>query len=225
MKISVITLFPQMFAGPFNYSILKNAQEKKLVEIELINLRDFGIGSHKMVDDKPYGGGIGMVIKVDVLEKAIAQVKEKNKQFNNQKIFITDPRGELLTQQKVQQLTKIDHLILVCGHYEGIDERIYQFIDGAISIGSYVLTGGEIPVMVIVDAVSRLIPSVLPPGATDDESFSQSLNKLLEYPHYTRPPIYKNLKVPDILLSGNHAQIKKWREHQAQKITKNKHNN
>ncbi len=217
MKISILTLFPEMFAGPFQNSILKIAQEKELVTIRLIQIRDFGMGTHKIVDDKPYGGGAGMILRVDILHKAIEFSKDKNLKNSEQMVALLDPHGQTFTQKKAVEFSKLKHLILLCGHYEGVDERIKKFIDLEISIGDFVVTGGEIPAMLITDSVVRLLKGVLKEGVTSNESFSfqhdaSGETQLLEYPHYTRPPMYKNLTVPDVLLSGNHNEIKKWRE-------------
>jgi tRNA (guanine37-N1)-methyltransferase len=225
MKITILTLFPDMFAGPFDLSIIKRAKEKGLVEIEFINIRDFGEGKHKIVDDTEYGGGIGMLMRVDVIHKAINHAKEKfSQQWNNetlkQSVILMSASGKTFKQQVAKEYSQLDHLILICGHYEGIDERIKHYIDGEISLGDFVLTGGEIPAMLIADSVIRLIPGVLPEGATEDESFSELNNEvLLEYPHFTKPQSYENHDVPEILLSGNHAEIKKWRHEQAMKKT------
>lgn len=208
MKISILTLFPEMFLGPFDHSIVKNAKEKKLIDLKFINLRDFGIGKHKIVDDKPYGGGHGMILRVDVLEKAIKETKDKQMSKKDQKVILLSPHGKTFNQKKALEFTNIKHLILVCGHYEGIDERIKKFIDEEISIGDFIVTGGEIPAMLITDTTVRLIKGVLKEGVTSVESFSE----LLEYPQYTKPNIYKNLPVPPILLSGNHEKIKSWRD-------------
>ena len=213
MKISILTLFPEMFAGPFDHSIIKRAREKKLVDIELVNIRDFGIGKHKLVDDTPYGGGAGMIIRVDVIDKTLQNVKCKGR------IILLDPRGETFTQKKAKELAKFDHLILIAGHYEGIDERVKQYlVDEVISIGDYVLTGGEIPAMVVTDAVVRLIPGVIKKESIATESFSKP--KALEYPQYTKPRVYEKYKVPEILLSGNHQAIERWRKNEALKETK-----
>jgi tRNA (guanine37-N1)-methyltransferase len=202
-----------MFVGPFDYSIVKRAKEKGLLEIEFVNIRDFGEGPHKMVDDTEYGGGIGMLMKVDVLHRAIEHAK---KQMANSKIILLSASGKQFKQETAKHFSELDHLILICGHYEGVDERIKHYIDEEISIGDYVLTGGEIPAMLITDSITRLIPGVLPQGATEDESFSEIDNEtLLEYPHYTKPQTYENQSVPEVLLSGNHAEIKKWRYGQA----------
>ncbi|MBI2430432.1 MAG: tRNA (guanosine(37)-N1)-methyltransferase TrmD [Candidatus Levybacteria bacterium] len=213
MKISILTLFPEMFQGPFDHSIIKIAREKKLLDISYINIRDFGIGRHRIVDDKPYGGGAGMIMRVDVIASALAKIKEKKR------IILLDPQGEKFTQKKAQELSKIDHLILVCGRYEGVDERVRSLADEEISIGDYVLTGGEIPAMVIVDSVSRLIPGVIQQESTLHESFS---TPMLEYPQYTRPPVFKKSAVPDILLSGDHQKIIDWRKKEAFEKTKKK---
>lgn len=215
MKISILTLFPEMFAGPFDHSIIKNAKEKKLIDINFVNIRDFGIGRHQVVDDKPYGGGHGMILKVDVLEKAIAQTKDKNLSTSEQKIILLSPHGKTFNQKKALEFSNLKHLILVCGHYEGVDERVKKFIDEELSIGDFVITGGEIPAMMVTDAVIRLIKGVLKEGVTSAESFSD----LLEYPQYTKPNTYKNLDVPPILLSGDHGKIKSWRDETSLKTT------
>ncbi len=216
MKITILTLFPEMFKGPFDFSILKRAKEKGIIDIEFVNIRDFGIGAHKTVDDTPYGGGIGMILKVDVVHKAIVKAKQSHPS-KNQKVILLSATGKTFNQQKAKNLSKTSHLILICGHYEGIDERIKQFVDEEISIGDFVMTGGEIPAIVIVDAVARLIPGVITTGAVDDESFSKVHDRkiLLEYPHYTKPRVYKNQSVPDVLLSGDHKKIEEWRKTQA----------
>lgn len=216
MTISILTLFPEMFTSPFAYSIIKNAIAKKKVKINFVDIRDYGIGRHKSVDDKPYGGGLGMVIRVDVLAKAIEETKNKTLKKDEQKVILLDPHGKTFNQKKAAQLSCLKHLILVCGHYEGIDERIEKFIDEKISIGDFIVTGGEIPVMLVADAVIRLLPGVLKKGSADTESFSD----YLEYPQYTRPEKYKELTVPKVLLSGNHAEIDNWRKNQSLKITK-----
>jgi len=208
MKISILTLFPEMFSGPFDHSIVKNAKEKNLVVVNFVNIRDFGVGPHKVVDDKPYGGGHGMILRVDVLEKAIAQTKDKNPDTSGQKVVLLSPHGKTFNQKKALEFASLKHLILICGHYEGIDERVKEFIDEELSIGDFIVTGGEIPTMLVIDAVTRLIKGVLREGVTSSESFSQ----LLEYPQYTKPNTYKNFSVPTILLSGDHGKIKSWRD-------------
>lgn len=215
MKISILTLFPEMFSGPFDHSIVKIAKEKKLVDVNLINIRDFGIGKHKVVDDKPYGGGHGMILRVDVLEKAIAKTKIKKLSAIEQKVVLLSPHGKTFNQKKALSFAQLKHLILICGHYEGFDERVKTFIDEELSIGDFIITGGEIPAMLITDAVTRLIRGVLKEGVTSSESFSD----ILEYPQYTKPNTYKNASVPTILLSGNHGKIKAWRDSSSLKTT------
>lgn len=225
MKITIITLFPEVFDPILNSSILKKAQQKNKVEFEFVNLRDFGEGKHKVVDDRPYGGGAGMVLKADVLAKAV----KKTTYTLNPKVILTSASGKTFNQLKAKKLSRLKHLILICGHYEGVDQRFVEnYVDEEISIGDFVLTGGEIPAMVIVDSITRLIPGVLEkPEAIANESFSSDSSLitphsslLLEYPHYTRPEEFEGKKVPKILLSGNHAEISKWRKEQALKKTK-----
>ncbi len=218
MKISILTLFPQMFKGPFDFSIVNRAKEKRLVKIEFIDIRNFGIGKHKIVDDRPYGGGIGMILRVDVLKKAIDAAIDRNLTKDEQKIILLSASGKIYTQQKVKELSRLKHLIIICGHYEGVDERIKEFIDEEISVGNFVLTGGEIPAMIIIDSVTRLIKGVLRDGATINESFSRE--NILEHPQYTRPAKFSNLSVPEILMSGNHELIRAWKEKQSIKKTK-----
>jgi len=211
-----------MFQSPFDYSIIKNAKDKKKVEIEFVNIRDFGIGKHKVVDDKPYGGGHGMIIRVDVLAKAISKTIGKNPPATSdvapdggQKVILLSPHGKTFNQKKARELSKLHHLILVCGRYEGVDERVKQYIDEELSIGDFVVTGGEIPAMVVTDAIVRLINGVLKEKVTDIESFSP----FLEYPQYTKPSIYKNQDVPSVLLSGDHEKVEKWRKKESLQIT------
>lgn len=216
MKITILTLFPEMFDGPFRESILKHAQQKNLVDIHLVNIRDFGQGRHKVVDDRPYGGGVGMVMKVDVLDEAIKQAREKGLAKEEEKVALLDARGMQYNQKVAKDMSHLKHLILLCGHYEGVDERVRNLVDITISIGDFILTGGEIPAMLLVDSIVRLIPGVLKEEATNKESFS---NDLLEYPQYTTPREYTGMTVPDVLLSGNHKEIKKWQEEKAQEMT------
>lgn len=216
MKIDIITIFPEMFKGPFDESIVKRAKNKGLIEINIHNLRKWTEDKRGTIDDKPYGGGIGMVMMVEPIARAVKEIKEKN---TNSKVVLLSPRGKVFKQEIAQEYAKLEQLVLICGHYEGVDERVKNFIDEEISIGDFILTGGEIPAMLIADAVTRLIPGVLEkPQATENESFSDP--NLLEYPQYTHPEDYAGLKVPPILLSGNHAEIEKWRREQAIKATK-----
>jgi tRNA (guanine37-N1)-methyltransferase len=211
MKIQVITLFPEMFENVLNTSMLWKAQEKNLVEYELISLRGFGLGSRKTVDDTPYGGGDGMVLKPEPLFAAVEHAKQKDP---DAQILLMTPRGEIFTQELAREFAATEAgLIIICGRYEGYDERITSLVDKQLSIGQYVLTGGELPAMVVIDAVSRLVPGVLG-GETSaiNESFSEGDE--IEYPQYTRPEEFRGLKVPDVLLSGNHAEIERWRKSQ-----------
>lgn len=219
MLFSIITLFPEMFEGTFGHSIIKRAQKEKIVKIQFINLRDFGIGTHKSVDDRPYGGGTGMILRVDVLEKAINYAK---KGISKEKIILLDPRGKTYSQETAENLSILEHLILICGHYEGYDERIRNYIDMEISIGDYILSGGEIASMIIVDSVTRIIPGVLKKeSAIAQESFSKiNENRILEYPQYTRPPLYKGKKIPEILTSGDFKKIQEYRTKRAHETTK-----
>lgn len=214
MQIDILTLFPDMFRGPFSESILKRAQERNLVTINLHNFRDYAQDRHKSVDDTPYGGGLGMVLRVDVLVAALEAILDKSlpSKTNNEKIFLMSAKGETFTQNHANKLAQLDRLVLIAGHYEGVDERLLKFIDGEISIGNFVLTGGELPAMTIVDAVVRLLPGVITEGSAVDESFSDG--STTEYPQYTRPEEYRDYKVPEVLLSGNHQAIAKWRNQQ-----------
>lgn len=219
MKITVITLFPEVFDPILNTSILKRAQSKGKVTFEFINLRDFGEGRHKVVDDRPYGGGAGMVLRADILTKALIHCMNNGRSSKKCAIVLMSAGGKPYKQSMAQKLSKLNHIIIICGHYEGVDQRfIDKYIDEEISIGDYVLTGGEIPTMAIVDSIVRLIPGVLEkPEATINESFSEAL---LEYPQYTRPEEFEGKKVPNVLLSGNHGKIEKWRKAESLKKTK-----
>lgn len=221
MTISILTLFPEMFTGPFSHSIMKRAQEKEKVTINFINIRDFGIGKHQEVDDTPYGGGVGMVLKVDVLHQAILQAKALVEENTKQQIVLMSATGATFNQAKAKTFAELDHLIIICGHYEGVDERIKEYIDEEVSIGDFILTGGELPSMLITDAVVRLLDGVITEGATEDESFAQQSGEtLLEYPHYTKPAEYNGSVVPEILRSGDHPKIAAWRKDQARALTK-----
>ena len=211
MKFSVLTLFPEMF-NSLRQSIIGRAEEKDLIHINVINMRDFSKDKHKKVDDTPYGGGAGMVIRPDIVYDSYNSIKDEKA-----KVIYLSPQGNVLNQKKVESLSKEEHLILICGHYEGIDERVLEkIVDEEISIGDYVLTGGELPAMVVIDSVSRYIDGVLDEKSIKEESFS---NNLLEYPQYTRPEIFLNKQVPEILLSGHHENIRKWRRKESLKNT------
>jgi len=222
MRIDIITLFPDMFQGPMSESIVQRAQDEKIIELKFHDLREFGSGAYRQVDDKPYGGGAGMLLRVDVCASAIEDVMEKWKvESGERKVsphrILFSPRGTTLTQEKVESLSKKESLLLLCGHYEGIDQRIIDggWIDEEISIGDYVLTGGELPAMVLIDAVARQIPGVLGKDeSAKEESFSAALDRKREYPHYTRPEEFCGLSVPEVLLSGNHVEIERWRREQ-----------
>lgn len=215
MKISILTLFPEMFKGPFDYSIIKKAIDKKIVNINFVNIRNFGEGTHKIVDDKPYGGGKGMILRVDVVHNAISKIKNKKLNIKDQKVILLTPEGITFNQSIAKRFSKLKHLILVCGHYEGFDKRVDKFVDQKLSIGDFIVTGGEIPAMLVTDAVTRLIKGVLKEEVTNKESFSP----YLEYPQYTKPRRYKNLHVPRILLTGDHKKIDDWQNKQSIKNT------
>ena len=209
MKIDILTLFPQMFTGPLSESILKRAQEKGAVEIKVHNLRDWAEDKHHTTDLPPYGGGAGMVMRVDVIDKAVTSLKKENKKT---KVILLDTKGEIYKQEKAKRLSKEEHLILIAGHYEGVDQRVHDhLVDEVICTGEYVLTGGEIPAITVVDSVVRLLPEVLGnPDSLTEESFNDKGQ--IEYPQYTRPEDYKGWKVPKVLLSGNHKEISEWRK-------------
>jgi len=210
MHFHVITIFPEFFASPLSVSLLNKAQEKGVVSCAVHNLRDYAAGKHRSTDDAPYGGGLGMVMKPEPLVKALEDIGHS---LVHPWRILLSPQGVPLTQKKVAELAGRDTLVLVCGRYEGIDERIRTFVDEEISIGDYILSGGETAALVVIDAVARLVPGVVGrPESTVYESFSDSL---LEYPQYTRPEEFRGLRVPDVLLSGNHAEIARWRRHQS----------
>ncbi len=212
MKIDILSLFPEMFVSPFNESIIKRAREKGLLEINLINIRDFAPGKHQQADDYPFGGGAGMVMKADVVVPAITSCKSTDSW-----VVHLSPQGKTLNQKRVEELGQKNHLVLLCGHYEGIDHRVMELVDEEISIGDYILTGGELAAMVVVDAVSRMIPGVL--GAEESASEESFSGALLEYPHYTRPRTYQGREVPEVLLSGHHENIRRWRKQQSLLMT------
>ena len=215
IRFDVLSIFPEMFHSPLNFSLLKKAQEKELIEIDLHDIRDWAEDKHNMTDDAPYGGGCGMVMKVEPVERALAAVRRAEVQSL---VLLMTPQGETFNQKIATRLAEEKHIIIICGRYEGVDERIREHLaDREISIGDYILTGGELSALVVIDAVSRLIPGVLGNDASAaTESFSQGL---LEYPQYTRPADYKGWTVPDVLVSGNHAQIERWQRIEAIKRT------
>ncbi|HSX14680.1 MAG TPA: tRNA (guanosine(37)-N1)-methyltransferase TrmD [Candidatus Saccharimonadales bacterium] len=215
MKIDIITLFPDMFKGPFDMSMVWKAKDRGLVEINLRDLREFGLGPRRQVDDVPYGGGPGMVLKPEPVFAAVEAAKRENP---SAKVIILTPSGNPYDQTQAEQFATQESLILICGHYEGFDERIASLADYQISIGDYILTGGELAAMVVVDSIVRLLPGVL--GSDDsaiDETFTSGM---LEYPHYTRPEEFRGMAVPDVLLSGHHGEIQRWRKDQAKIKTK-----
>ena len=217
MRFDVLTLFPEMFA-PVEQSIIGRAEKNNLIELNLINFREFSKDKQKHVDDCPYGGGAGMVIKPDVIYDAYRSIVDKL-DYKPKLIYLT-PQGKVFNQKMAKELANEKHLILLCGHYEGIDQRVLdKVVDEEISIGDYVLTGGELPAMVLIDAISRNIDGVLDDESLVDESFN---NDLLEYPQYTRPEVFMGEKVPEVLLSGHHANIEKWRREKSLEITKKK---
>lgn len=214
MKIHVLSLFPEMFTGVFGSSILKKAQEKGAIELAVTDIRDFSENKHKQVDDYPYGGGAGMVLKPEPMFNAVETITEGR----TPRVILMCPQGERFTQKKAEELAKEEDLVFLCGHYEGYDERIREhLVTDEISIGDFVLTGGELPAMTVIDAVVRLLPGVL--GQQDSHIQDSFSTGLLEHPHYTRPADFRGMKVPDVLLSGNHAKIDEWREEQSFKRT------
>jgi tRNA (guanine37-N1)-methyltransferase len=245
MKISILTLFPETLKSFFSESIVKRSIEKSAVEIEIVNIRDFARDSYGSVDDKPYGGGAGMVMRIDVIADAIGKSQVRShKSEVKEKIILTSPRGAVWSQRKAKEYSSLDHIVIICGHYEGIDERISELVDEEISLGDFVMTGGEITAAAIVDSVVRLLPGAIKKESPEEESFSevsvtllneiigsdetiQSLLernvetvRLLEYPQYTRPEEFNGKKVPAVLLSGNHKEIEKWRIQMAYEETK-----
>lgn len=212
MKIDILTLFPSMFTGFINESIIKRAINNNLVEINIHNIRNYSPFKNKQVDDYPFGGGPGMVLMCEPIFNAIEDLRRENT-----KVIMLTPSGEVFNQKVATKLSKLEHIILLCGHYEGFDERIKTIVDMEISIGDYVLTGGEIPAMAITDTIVRLIPGVINNESLDSESFNDNL---LDYPVYTRPEVFRGMKVPEVLLSGHHANIEKYRKEEQLRITK-----
>jgi tRNA (guanine37-N1)-methyltransferase len=224
MKIDILTIFPKMFQGPFTESLIGKATKKGILQIKVTDIRSFSKDKHKKVDDKPFGGGAGMVLKMEPLYDALKSlgVKRKNSFYKNSYtkpyVIYMSPQGKTLNTEIVKKISKFKHLVFVCGHYEGIDERIINYVDEEISIGDYVLTGGEIPAMVVVDTVARMLPGIVKEeSSVKNDSF---YNGFLDYPHYTRPAVFRGHKVPDVLLSGDHKKISQWRRNKAYEHTR-----
>jgi len=210
MRIDLLTLFPEFFRSPLGQSMLQQAQIRGAAEFRVLNLRDYTTDRHQVTDDRPYGGGPGMVMQIEPLVAAIRAARREDPQV---RILLLSPQGPLFTQDRARELAASPHLLLICGHYEGVDERLKYYIDGMLSIGDYILTGGEIPALAVLDAVTRLLPGVLGgEGAAEDDSFQTGL---LEYPHYTRPRDFEGHRVPQVLLEGDHRRIREWRRQQA----------
>ena len=212
LEIDVLTLFPAMVSGPLSESIMGRIQDRGIATVRVHDLREFGLGRHRSVDDTPYGGGAGMVMRVEPVVAAIESVKRPDSL-----VILLDPGGEVFTQARAMDLADRGHLVFVCARYEGVDERIRSFIDLELSIGDYVLTGGELPALVVTDAVLRLLPGAIDELSTAEESFSAGL---LEYPQYTRPPSFRGMDVPDILMSGDHGAVARWRQERAVERTR-----
>lgn len=223
IKIDVITIFPDIFDGIAAFGVVKEAFKKNLCKLNIYNLRDFSDYKHGRVDDRPYGGGTGMVLMPEPLDKAVNFIRKKNKVGNkeNQKTLLLTPRGNKLNQAGLKYLAGLENIILICGRYEGVDQRVIEsLVDMELSIGDYVLTGGEVPAMVIIDGVIRLLPGVV--GKEESLKTESFENNLLDYPQYTRPEIFKGMSVPGVLVSGNHKKIKKWRKEKSLEITRTK---
>ncbi len=211
MKITILTLFPSMFEPFRTESIIKRAIQNQIVEVDVVDIRDFSLDKHRHVDDTPYGGGAGMVIRVDVLDRAIKSVRNENS-----KVLLMTPQGRRYDQKLAEEFSKLDDIVIVCGHYEGFDERVLNYVDEEISIGDYVLTGGELAAMVVADSVIRLQKGATKDESHEDDSFSTGL---LEYPQFTRPPLYDGFSVPEVLINGNHAKIREYRLYESLKKT------
>ena len=219
MKIEVLTLFPEMFPGPLGASMIKRAQEQALVAISVVNIRDYAEGRHKVADDEPFGGGAGMVMKPEPIFAAVEAARCPVETSCRERVVLLTPQGRTLSQGIAAELAGYEHLILVCGHYEGVDERVRQhLVDDEISIGDYVLTGGELAALVVMDAVTRLVPGVL--GAEEGAAEDSFAGGVLEYPQYTRPADFRGWQIPEMLLSGHHEQIRRWRRGQALRRTR-----
>jgi tRNA (guanine37-N1)-methyltransferase len=214
MRIDLLTLFPEFFASPLSQSMLKRAQDQGALRVHVLNLRDYTEDRHQVADDRPFGGGPGMVMKIEPLVKAIRTVRAEDPAT---RVLLMSPAGEVFSQDRARELAGLSHLLLICGHYEGVDDRIRYYIDGMLSMGDYILTGGEVAALAVVDAVTRLLPGVLGgEGATEEESFEAGL---LEYPHYTRPRVFEGREVPQILLEGDHGRVARWRRQEALRRT------
>lgn len=223
MRVDVLTLFPEMFVGPLDHSIVGRARDRGLLDVRLTDVRDFTVDKHRQVDDTPYGGGPGMVMKPDPIFAAVEAVIEQartahgNAQCNAPRVILLDPQGAPFTQARAWELAAKKHLVLICGHYEGVDERVRTIVDEELSIGDFVLTGGELPAMVIIDAVCRLLPGAIGESASAQEESFEGL--VFDHPHYTRPAQFRGMAVPDVLLSGHHEEIRLWRRRQALRRT------
>lgn len=216
MKIDVVTLFPEMFDGPLGHSIVSRAIDKGIVEVNRVNFRQFGKGKHQVVDDTPYGGGAGMLLKPEPLFDAMESIEERSPE-TKKRVILMDPAGKPFNQAMAEDFSEEEHLVFLCGHYEGYDERIRSLVTDEVSLGDYVLTGGELAAMVMIDATVRLLPNVL--GNAESAQTDSHSSGLLEHPHYTRPAEYKGMGVPDVLMSGNHAKIDEWRHKESLKRT------
>jgi len=215
IRFDILSIFPEMFQTPFDCSLIKKALEKQLIELHIHDIRRYALDKHRMTDDYPYGGGGGMVMKVDPIARALDDVAPAR---DNAQVVLLTPQGETFKQEIAEELSRYSRIVLICGHYEGVDERVREhLIDREISIGDYVLTGGELPAMIVVDAVSRLVPEVL--GNRESALFDSFSTGLLEGPHYTRPQEYRNWRVPDVILSGDHKKINEWRRRKSLKRT------
>jgi tRNA (guanine37-N1)-methyltransferase len=214
MRIDLLTLFPEFFASPLSQSMLKRAQDQGALTIRVLNLRDYIQDRHQVADDRPFGGGPGMVMKIEPLVMAIRAVRLEDPAT---RVILLSPAGQVFNQDQAREWAGLSHLMLICGHYEGVDDRIRYYIDGMLSMGDYILTGGEIPALAVLDALARLLPGVLGgEGATEEESFEDGL---LEYPHYTRPRVFEDREVPPVLLMGDHGRINRWRRQEALRRT------
>ena len=219
LRIDVVTLFPEMFAGVFGESIIKRAVEKGILDIHFTNFREFAFDKHRQVDDSPFGGGSGMVLKPEPMFRAVRYLKEITAEYAARRVLLMDPGGAPFHQEKAKELAQYEQLIFICGHYEGFDARITEHLaDEAISLGDYVLTGGELPAMVITDAVARMLPGVL--GSEESAPTDSFYDGLLGFPQYTRPREYEGMQVPEILFSGDHGKIRRWRRQQSLRMTK-----